>query len=43
MLSYLGWLLHPAAPRLVRRAGYSYDQLEDWVRTTLTAALLAGA
>lgn len=25
---------------LVRRAGYSYDQLEDWVRTTLTAALL---
>jgi hypothetical protein len=26
---------------LVRRAGYSYDQLEDWVRTTLTAALLA--
>jgi AcrR family transcriptional regulator len=26
---------------LVRRAGYSYDQLEDWVRTTLTAAILA--
>ena len=26
---------------LVRRAAYSYDQLEDWVRTTLTAALLA--
>jgi AcrR family transcriptional regulator len=26
---------------LVRRAGYSYDQLEDWVRTTLAAALLA--
>jgi hypothetical protein len=25
---------------LIRRAGYSYDQLEDWVRTTLTAALL---
>jgi AcrR family transcriptional regulator len=25
---------------LVRQAGYSYDQLEDWVRTTLTAALL---
>ena len=27
---------------LVRRAGYSYDQLEEWVRSTLTAALLAG-
>ena len=27
---------------LVRRAGYSYDQLEGWVRTTLSAALLAG-
>jgi AcrR family transcriptional regulator len=26
---------------LVRHAGYSYDQLEVWVRTTLTAALLA--
>ena len=26
---------------LVRRAAYSYDQVEDWVRTTLTAALLA--
>lgn len=26
---------------LVRRAGYSYDELEDWVRVTLTAALLA--
>jgi len=25
---------------LVRQAGYSYDQLEDWARTTLTAALL---
>lgn len=25
---------------LVRRAGYSYDRLEDWVRTTLAAALL---
>jgi AcrR family transcriptional regulator len=25
---------------LVRRAGYSYDQLEQWVRTTLSAALL---
>jgi len=24
---------------LVRRAGYSYDQLEEWVATTLTAAL----
>jgi AcrR family transcriptional regulator len=27
---------------LVRQAGYSYDQLEDWVRGTLSAALLAG-
>ena len=27
--------------QLVRHAGYSYDQLEDWVRATLTAALLA--
>jgi AcrR family transcriptional regulator len=27
---------------LVRRAGYSYEQLEGWVRTTLSAALLAG-
>ena len=27
--------------QLVRHAGYSYDQLEDWVRTTLTAAILA--
>jgi AcrR family transcriptional regulator len=25
---------------LVRRAGYSYDELEQWVATTLTAALL---
>jgi AcrR family transcriptional regulator len=25
---------------LVRQAGYSYDQLEQWVRTTLNAALL---
>jgi AcrR family transcriptional regulator len=25
--------------QLVRQAGYSYDQLEDWVRTTLSAAL----
>jgi AcrR family transcriptional regulator len=25
---------------LVRQAGYSYDQLEDWTRTTLSAALL---
>ena len=24
---------------LVRQAGYSYDQLEEWTRTTLTAAL----
>jgi AcrR family transcriptional regulator len=27
---------------LVRQASYSYDQLESWVRTTLSAALLAG-
>jgi AcrR family transcriptional regulator len=27
---------------LVRQAGYSYDQLEGWVRTTLSAALLSG-
>ena len=27
---------------LVRQAGYSYDQLEAWVRGTLTAALLVG-
>jgi AcrR family transcriptional regulator len=26
--------------QLVRQAGYDYDQLEDWVRTTLSAALL---
>ncbi len=26
--------------QLVRQAGYSYDQLEEWVRTTVTAALL---
>jgi AcrR family transcriptional regulator len=26
--------------QLVRRAGYSYDELEEWVRVTLTAALL---
>jgi hypothetical protein len=26
--------------QLVREAGYSYDQLEAWVRTTLSAALL---
>jgi len=26
---------------LVRRAGYSYDELEDWVRRTVIAALLA--
>jgi AcrR family transcriptional regulator len=26
--------------QLVRHAGYGYDQLEDWVRTTLLAALL---
>ena len=28
--------------QLVRQAGYSYDQLEDWVRDTISAALLAG-
>jgi hypothetical protein len=27
--------------QLVRRAGYTYDQFEDWVRATLVAALLA--
>ena len=27
--------------QLIRHAGYSYDQLEEWVRTTLWAALLA--
>ena len=27
--------------QLVRQAGYSYDQLEAWVRDTLSAALLA--
>jgi AcrR family transcriptional regulator len=27
---------------LVRQAGYGYDQLEQWVRATLIAALLAG-
>jgi AcrR family transcriptional regulator len=26
---------------LVRQAGYSYDQLEEWVRSTLAAALLS--
>jgi len=26
--------------QLVRQAGYTYDQLEDWVRITLSAALL---
>jgi AcrR family transcriptional regulator len=26
--------------QLVRRAGYSYDEFEEWVRFTLTAALL---
>jgi hypothetical protein len=26
--------------QLVRLAGYDYDQLEDWVRATLSAALL---
>jgi hypothetical protein len=25
---------------LVRQAGYTYDQLEEWVRTTVTAAHL---
>ena len=28
--------------QLVRQAGYSYDQLEEWVRGTLSAALLPG-
>jgi AcrR family transcriptional regulator len=28
--------------QFVRQAGYSYDELEEWVRATLTAALLAG-
>ena len=28
---------------LVRQAGYSYDQLEEWTRSTLSAALLASA
>jgi AcrR family transcriptional regulator len=28
--------------QLVRQAGYSYDQLEAWVRGTLSAALLTG-
>jgi hypothetical protein len=27
--------------QLVRQAGYSYDQLEAWVRGTLSAALLS--
>ena len=27
--------------QLVRQAGYSYEQLEDWVRSTVSAALLA--
>jgi len=27
---------------LVRQAGYSYDELEEWVRDTLAAALLSG-
>jgi AcrR family transcriptional regulator len=27
--------------QLVRQAGYSYQQLEDWVRSTVSAALLA--
>jgi hypothetical protein len=27
--------------QLVRQAGYNYDQLEDWVRGTLSAALLS--
>jgi hypothetical protein len=27
---------------LVRQAGYSYDQLEAWVRDTLGAAVLGG-
>ena len=29
--------------QLVHHAGYDYDQLEDWVRGTLSAALLPGA
>ena len=29
--------------QLVRHAGYDYDQLEDWVRVTLSAALLPSA
>lgn len=29
--------------QLVRQAGYSYDQLEDWVRTVLSAALFPAA
>jgi hypothetical protein len=28
--------------QLVRQAGYDYDQLEGWVRATLSAALLRG-
>jgi hypothetical protein len=27
--------------QLVRQAGYGYDQLEDWVRSTVSAALVA--
>lgn len=27
--------------QLVRQASYSYQQLEDWVRSTVSAALLA--
>ena len=30
-----------AHDQLVRQAGYTYDQLEDWVRTTLSAALFS--
>jgi hypothetical protein len=29
--------------QLVRQAGYGYDQLEDWVRATLSAALPGAA
>jgi AcrR family transcriptional regulator len=29
--------------QLVRQAGYSYDELEDWVRATLSAALLGAS
>jgi AcrR family transcriptional regulator len=29
--------------QLVRQAGYGYDELEDWVRTTISAALLPDA